>query len=33
VRFEGVQPYQGGVAPPITTLHPVIESFNVLPPD
>jgi hypothetical protein len=34
VRFEGVQPYLGS-APPwaITTLHPVIESFNVLPPD
>jgi hypothetical protein len=33
VRFEGVQPYLGGVAPPITSLHPVIESITVLPPD
>jgi hypothetical protein len=35
VRFEGVPPYPVGNVrpPPITTLHPVIESFNVLPPD
>ena len=33
VRFDGVQPYQYGVVPSITKLHPVIESFNVLPPD
>jgi hypothetical protein len=33
VRFDGVPPYQFGVAPVITNLHPVIESFNVLPPD
>jgi hypothetical protein len=33
VRFEGVQPYLGGVAPPITSLHPVIESITVLSPD
>jgi hypothetical protein len=33
VRFEGAQPSVGGVPPPITELHPVIESFNVLPPD
>jgi hypothetical protein len=31
VRFEGVQPNHGTNA--ITSLHPVIESFNVLPPD
>jgi hypothetical protein len=33
VRFDGVQPYLGGVAPPFTALHPVIESITVLPPD
>jgi len=33
VRFDGVPPYQFGAAPGITNLHPVIESFNVLPPD
>jgi hypothetical protein len=34
VRLEGVQPsLPGKLPPPITTLHPVIESFNVLPPD
>jgi len=32
VRFEGVQPYQG-TNMPITSLHPVIESYNDLPPD
>jgi hypothetical protein len=31
VRFEGVAPNHGTNA--ITSLHPVIESFNVLPPD
>jgi hypothetical protein len=31
VRFEGVDPNHGTNA--ITSLHPVIESFNVLPPD
>jgi hypothetical protein len=31
VRLEGVQPNHG--ANPITTLHPIIESINVLPPD
>jgi hypothetical protein len=33
IRFDGVPPYQYGVPPPIANLHPVIESFNVLPPD
>jgi hypothetical protein len=33
VRFEGIQPYLGGSPPAITNLHPVIESFTVLPPD
>jgi hypothetical protein len=34
VRFEGVQRSLPGILPPpITTLHPVFESFNVLPPD
>jgi hypothetical protein len=34
IRFEGVQPCPAGtLPPPITRLHPVIESFNVLPPD
>jgi hypothetical protein len=34
VRLEGVQRSLPGILPPpITTLHPVIESFNVLPPD
>ncbi len=33
VRFEGVQPSWGANPPVITNLHPVIESFNVLPPD
>ena len=33
VRFDGVPPYQYGVGQGITNLHPVIESFNVLPPD
>jgi hypothetical protein len=34
IRFEGVQRSLPGILPPaITTLHPVIESFNVLPPD
>jgi len=34
VRLEGVQLSPPGfLPPPITTLHPVIESFNVLPPD
>jgi hypothetical protein len=33
VRFEGIQPSRGTNAPVITSLHPVIESFNVLPPD
>jgi hypothetical protein len=33
VRFEGVQPYGRSVPPAITNLHPVIESFNILPPD
>jgi hypothetical protein len=32
VRFDGVQPGVGDAPPSITTLHPVIESFNVLPP-
>jgi hypothetical protein len=31
VRFDGIPPNQG--TNPITALHPVIESFNVLPPD
>jgi hypothetical protein len=33
VRFEGVPRNRGNNPPAITTLHPVIESFNVLPPD
>jgi hypothetical protein len=33
VRFDGVQPYLYGTPPGITNLHPVIESFNVLPSD
>jgi hypothetical protein len=33
VRFEGVQRYLGGSPAAITNLHPVIESFTVLPPD
>jgi hypothetical protein len=33
VRFDGVQPYPAGTPPAINNLHPVIESFNVLPPD
>ena len=34
VRLEGVQPSLPGVPPPpIAALHPVIESFNVLPSD
>ena len=33
VRFEGVPPNRGDNPPPINALHPVIESFNVLPPD
>jgi hypothetical protein len=33
VRFEGVQPYGRSVPPAITNLHPVIESFNILPSD
>jgi hypothetical protein len=34
VRFEGVPQFQPGSPPPaITSLHPVIESFTVLPPD
>jgi hypothetical protein len=33
VRFDGVPHYQFGAAPVITNLHPVIESFNILPPD
>jgi hypothetical protein len=33
IRFDGVPAYQQGVPPPINNLHPVIESFNVLPPD
>jgi hypothetical protein len=33
VRFEGAQPFRGGTLSAITNLHPVIESFNVLPPD
>jgi hypothetical protein len=33
VRFEGVPRYLGGSPPAITNLHPVIESFTVLPPD
>jgi len=33
VRFEGIQPYQSGRPSAITNLHPVIESFNVLPAD
>ena len=33
VRFEGVQPYLGGNPAAITNLHPVVESFTVLPPD
>ncbi len=34
VRLEGVQLSPPGfLPPPITTLHPVFESFNVLPPD
>jgi hypothetical protein len=34
IRFEGVQRSLPGILPPaITTLHPVIESFNVLTPD
>ncbi len=33
VRFDGVQPYQQGLPPLINNLHPVIESFSVLPPE
>jgi hypothetical protein len=34
VRFEGVPQFQpGSQTPAITSLHPVIESFTVLPPD
>jgi hypothetical protein len=33
VRFDGVPPFQYGIAQGITNLHPVIESFNVVPPD
>jgi hypothetical protein len=33
VRFEGVPRNRGNNPPAITTLHPVIESFNVLPPN
>ena len=33
VRFDGVPPYQYGVGQTLTNLHPVIESFTVLPPD
>ncbi|HVM47483.1 MAG TPA: hypothetical protein VMU04_05615 [Candidatus Acidoferrum sp.] len=33
VRFDGVPPYLYGAVPAITNLHPVIESFTVLPPD
>jgi hypothetical protein len=32
IRFEGVQPGVAGAPPAITSLHPVIESFTVLPP-
>jgi hypothetical protein len=33
VRLEGLQPNRGPNPPAITQLHPVIESFNVLPAD
>ena len=33
IRFDGVQPNRGANPPAITNLHPIIESFNVLPPD
>jgi len=33
VRFDGVPAYLYGTPSAITNLHPVIESFNVLPPD
>ena len=34
VRFDGVPQFlPGSPPPPITTLHPVIESYTVLPPD
>jgi hypothetical protein len=33
VRFEGVPAYRAGTTPGIINLHPVIESFSVLPPD
>jgi hypothetical protein len=33
VRFEGVPPYQFGTNFTIGTLHPVIESYSVLPPE
>ena len=33
VRFEGVPQFLPGRPPAITNLHPVIESFTVLPPD
>lgn len=33
VRLEGAAPSVGGVPSAIINLHPVIESFNVLPPD
>lgn len=33
VRFDGVPAYLYGTPSPITNLHPVIESFNILPPD
>jgi hypothetical protein len=33
VRFEGVPNYQRGIPAAVTNLHPVVESFNVLPAD
>ena len=33
VHFDGVPSAQNGIPTTITNLHPVIESFNVLPPD
>ncbi len=33
VRFDGAPAYQNGAPTMITNLHPVIESFTVLPPD
>jgi hypothetical protein len=33
VHFDGVPPARNGIPTTITNLHPVIESFTVLPPD